>query len=181
MNKLKYLLALCLILPGASVRAENKYLAADLMFLDMQLTANNASSDATPAAIEVRLGSLIQEYFAVEGAFAFGVTDDSFNSAATGKLKTLFAVNAVGRLPVGESAEVYGRVGLAKMDVKISGSGTAAGSHNDTGILYGIGVAIDISRYSALGLEYTQLPDVDVSGGNKVETSSINISYRVLF
>jgi hypothetical protein len=180
MKLLKTLFMICICFVTTAANAENKYLAADLMFLDMQLTAANASSAASPSAVEVRVGSLIHKYLAVEGALAFGVSDDNFNSAAKGKLKNLFAVNALGRLPLGESAEVYGRLGLAKMAVKISG-GPYAGSYNDTGVLFNVGVAIDLSRYSTISLGYTQLPDVNVTGGGKVETTSINIGYRVLF
>ena len=150
------------------------------MFLDMNLKSNSGSAGASPTAVRARIGGLLHEYFAVEGSVALGASDDSFNDNSTGELKTLFAINALGRLPLGKSAELYGRLGMAKLDIKIK-DGQYDGSHNDIGPLYGIGVGISFSEYSSLSMEYAQLPDVDLSGGAKVETSSINIGYRLLF
>ena len=173
-----------LIFPGLMVfttgaYAENNYFAADLMFLDMDLKTATTSRSAGPTAVQARVGSFLQEYIAVEGAVALGVTDDNFSDNVSGELTTLFSINALGRLPLGKSAELFGRVGFAKMDIKING-GASNGKHDDTGMLYGVGVGVTFSRYSSLSMEYSVLPDVDLPGG-QVETSSINISYRLMF
>jgi hypothetical protein len=175
MKPFKYLIAPCLSLVTGAVQAENTYIAADLMFLDMDLTTNNSTMGASPTAAQARVGSLLHKYFAVEGAVALGTTDDNFNDNTTGELKTLFAINALGRLPLGESAEVFGRIGMAKLDIKVGNT-----SYDDTGALYGIGIGVTFSEYSMLSMEINQLPDVDLPNG-KVETSSINIGYRLLF
>jgi len=176
-----WLVAPWLVCASFNANAENNtYVAADLMFLDMELNTSNTSMGASPSAVQARVGSLLHEYFGVEGAVALGATDDNFNDNSKGELKTMFSINALGRLPLGESAEVFGRVGMAKLDVKIS-NGQYNGSHDDTGLLYGIGIGVTFSEYSTLSMEFVQLPDVDLTGGAKVETSSINISYRLRF
>jgi hypothetical protein len=180
MKAFKYLIIAWLTLNAASAQAENTYVAADLMFLDMDLSAGATAMSASPTAVQARVGSLLHKFFAVEGAVALGSTDDNFNDDTTGELKTLFSINAIGRLPLGQSAEVIGRVGMAKLDLKING-GQYNGSHDDTGLLYGIGIGVTFSEYSTLSMGYNQLPDVDLPGGAKVETSSINVSYRLLF
>ncbi|WP_455211853.1 outer membrane beta-barrel protein [Kaarinaea lacus] len=180
MRRFKYLLFSGLLICSVNAYAENNYVAADLMFLDMDLTAGNVSMGASPTAVQARVGSFLHKYFGVEGAVALGATDDNFSDESKGELKTLFAINALGRLPLGQSAEVFGRVGMAKMDVKING-GPYNGSHDDTGFLYGIGIGVSFSEYSSISMEYAQLPDVDLPGGGKLETSSIDISYRLMF
>ena len=175
-------LAPWLVVFSFNVYAENTYVAADLMFLDMDLVTSNQSMGASPTAVQARVGSIMYEYFAVEGAVALGASDDNFNNNTKGELKTMFSINALGRLPLGDNAEVFGRVGMAKLDVKISASdGAHNGTYDDTGLVYGIGVGVTFSEYSTISMEYDQLPDVDLSGGAKVETSSINISYRLRF
>jgi hypothetical protein len=175
MKSLKFLIIPCLVLFTANAHAENTYIAADLMFLDMNMTTGSASFGANPTAMQARVGSVLHKYFAVEGAVALGANDDTFNDSSTGELKTLFSINALGRLPLGQNAEVFGKVGMAKMDIKVDNT-----SYDDTGALYGIGIGVSFSEYSSLSMEYDVLPDVDIPTG-KVETTSINISYRLLF
>jgi hypothetical protein len=175
-----WLLAPWLAVSSFNAHAENTYVAADLMFLDMDLSTSTTSMGASPSAVQARVGSLLHEYFAVEGAVALGASDDNFNDNTKGELKTMFAINALGRLPLGENAEVFGRLGMAKLDVKIS-DGPYNGTHDDTGPLYGIGIGVTFSEYSTIAMEYVRLPDVDLPGGAKLETSSINISYRLRF
>jgi hypothetical protein len=175
MKSLKFLITPCLVLFAANAHAENTYIAADLMFLDMNMTNNSTTLGANPTAMQARVGSVLHKFFAVEGAVALGANDDTFNDAITGELKTLFSINALGRLPLGQNAEVFGKVGMAKMDIKVDNT-----SYDDTGALYGIGIGVSFSEYSSLSMEYDVLPDVDIPTG-KVETTSINISYRLLF
>jgi hypothetical protein len=180
MNRYKFLFVPWPLFFCINAYAENNYVAADLMFLDMDLTANNTSMGASPTAVQARVGSFLLEYLGVEGAVALGASDDNFNDNSTGELKTLFAINALGRLPLGKSAEAYGRVGMAKIDIKINND-QYNGTHDDTGLLFGIGIGVTFSEYSTIAMEYDQLPDVDLPGGGKVETTSINISYRLQF
>lgn len=180
MKRLTYLIYPGLVLFSADTFAENNYIAADLMFLDMELSDGNTSLGASPTAMQARVGSFLQEFIALEGAVALGSSDDNFSDNSKVELKTLFSINALGRMPLGKTAEVFGRIGMAKLDIEISGN-QFNGTHDDTGVLFGAGIGVTFSRYSALSMEYSQLPDVDLPGGAKVETTSINISYRLLF
>ena len=168
------MLGLAGYLPLAAAQ-EKGYSEIYYMNLDMKTTGTNKYS-AKPPAVQLRLGTTFQKYLGLEGVFAFGVSDDEFTTGVSGKLNTLFGANAVGILPLAEKADILARVGFAQMEVDFGDK-----SYDDTGIMFSVGFDIRVSRYGAVAMEYMQLPDIDLNAGNKLETSSINLGYRLRF
>lgn len=169
---------LALLFSGPAYTAE-KYMVLDYMFLDMVRTANGVSSDASPDAIQARAGSVIYDFIELEAAMALGVTGSPFTANVKGKLNSLLSLNAIGRLPVVDDIEVFGRVGIARMDMEVTQAGVS-NSYDDVGILFGLGLSMHLDPERSISIEYVQLPQVDVAGG-KVETTSINLGYRRWF
>jgi hypothetical protein len=162
-------------LPLAAAQ-EKGYSEIYYMHMDMEATSGGEKYSARPPAVQLRLGTTFQKYLGLEGVFAFGVNDDEFTTGVKGKFNTLFGANAVGILPLGEKADILARVGFAQMDVDVGDT-----SYDDTGVMYSIGFDIRVSRYGAVAMEYMQLPDIDLDAGGKLETSSINLGYRLRF
>jgi hypothetical protein len=85
---------------------------------------------------------------------------------------------------VRDNFRIYGKIGFAQVDIDLGFSGQSS-SYDDTGVLFGAGLVVDVTKKSALAVEYIQYPDVDVkdSGSNlgTFETTSLNIGYRGSF
>ena len=185
------------LLACSNVMAEGMYFEVDYMKLDMELKlpaseVDFSGVDASPPAIDLKIGSQFNPYFAVEGMLGLGLTDDDFLSAEgnsfTGELKSIIGVNALGTIPVRDNFKIYGKVGYAQVDVEIgfnSGGFSDTQSYDDTGVLFGAGLVVDVTEKSALAIEYIRLPDVDVEEAGSelgsIKTSSINIGYRGSF
>jgi len=161
---------------SSAVAKEKGYSEIYYMHMDMEVTSGSTKYDAKPGSIQLRLGTTFAEFIGIEGVFAFGITDDDFTTDNKGKLNTLFGANAVGTIPLGEKADLFGRVGGAQMDVDVGKQ-----SYDDTGIMYSVGFDIRTSRYGAVVMEYQVLPEIDLPEGGKLETSSINLGYRLRF
>lgn len=173
------LFPLLAVLVSGSAYAADKYMVLDYMFLDMVRTANSVSADASPDAIQARAGKVIYDFVALEAAMALGVTGSPFMANVKGKLNSLLSLNAIGRLPVVEDVEVYGRLGIARMDIEVTQAGVS-NSYDDAGVLFGLGLSMNLDPERSISIEYVLLPQVDIAGG-KVETTSINLGYRRWF
>jgi hypothetical protein len=164
-------------------QAEARYLQADYMLLDMELS--QAAADASPGAIQLKAGSQFYDFLGLEALLAFGVGDDEFSPqvGTNGKveLDNMIGVNALGRIPVSEVVEIFGHLGFARMDITVSGLGTQSGSYDDTDVLYGAGVGFKFTRYSTFTLGFSVLPEITLRDGRRIETTSINLGYRLSF
>jgi hypothetical protein len=194
MKKCAILAAGAALLSSNAVMAEGMYFEADYMKLDMEwnVPVGGFTFDASPPAIALKLGSAFNPYFSLEAMLAFGIGDDDFVSTSdgslTGELNSIIGVNALGTYPVADNVQLYGKLGFAQVDIEggiESPDGSASESVDDTGVLFGAGLAINFTRYSALVFEYIQLPDVDLNiageNGGTIETTSLNLGYRVSF
>ena len=171
------------------------YMEIDYLRLDM--TWNNYAGvgldfSAKPPALGIKLGAQINDYFAVEGLLGIGIGKDNFvdigGISLDGELNSLISANVLAVYPATENLKIYGKLGVAKMDLKITANAFGVSdsrSFDDTGALYGAGLAFDFSKNSTLTLEYIVLPDVSISESGedlgKVETTSINIGYKYSF
>ena len=184
------------LLACSNVMAEGMYFEVDYMKLDMEMKiafeTEISGIDASPPAIDLKIGSQFNPYFAVEGMLGLGLTDDDFMRAGgdsfTGELKSVIGVNVLGTVPVADNFKIYGKVGYAQIDVEIgfnSDGFSDTQSYDDTGVLFGAGLVVDVTEKSALAIEYIKLPDVDIEEAGSelgtIKTSSINIGYRGKF
>ncbi|MEJ2682006.1 MAG: outer membrane beta-barrel protein, partial [Gammaproteobacteria bacterium] len=95
--------------------------------------------DSKPSAINLNVGKTINENFAIEGLLGFGLSDDDANgtledgfsdslvrySDAKLGLKTLLGVSAVGKFPINDSINAYGKLGLAQIKYEDEDNDTA--------------------------------------------------------
>jgi opacity protein-like surface antigen len=80
--------------------------------------------------------------------------------------------------------QIFGRVGLAMVDIDLDMSvetvGSVSESYDDTGLAFGVGAAFNISDSSAIVAEYSILPDVDFEGLD-IETDTIAVGFQMSF
>ena len=87
------------------------------------------------------VGYNFHQNFAVEGGYRrLTDTDYRFGTLNTNVRVDQLALSVVGSLPVGESFSVYGRLGLNRLEGKVS-SGGFSDKDSDTKALYGVGLS----------------------------------------
>ena len=93
-------------------------------------------------------------------------------SAATSKVKAA-GLAALGILPLGDSLSVYGRLGLASVDIRtqLEGGAAASDDRDETELVAGIGALFSFSRSWGLRLEYERLNDT------KIDLISLGVQY----
>lgn len=113
------------------------------------------------------VGYNFHQNFAVEGGYR-RLADQDINLASTGtsyvvgKAKADQAhLSVIGSLPVGESFSVYGRLGINRIEAKISSSVYSAKDH-ETKALYGVGMSYAFSPAVSARLE-VQKPTSDAT------------------
>lgn len=167
--------------------AQGTYAEVGYMYLDMKAKTPSTSSSASPSGLALVAGSGLNKYLSAELMLAFGLSDDKLGiNSASVKLKNIFAVYINGLVPVNRTTHFYGGVGYAKADIKVDkslfnslSSGTV--SYNDNGVTYKLGLSLGFTKYSSLAFEYMVLPKIDLQSGYNVDTSSINLVYKLAF
>ena len=155
----------------------------------------NISCDDKDSAWKLFAGYLVNRNFAVE----FGYADLGESSAsgvvgtflgpvtATANFEvTVFELTAVGMLPVMDRLSLYGKAGLYRADVEVSGSGTIGATtipvsekDDNTDLTLGVGLKFDITRNISLRGEWQRYLDV---GSEDIGESDIDVlSLGVLF
>jgi OmpA-OmpF porin, OOP family len=95
-----------------------------------------------------------------------------------------FDVAFVGFLPVGNTVNLLGKVGLFlwDMDVSASSSSLGSGSESDSGtdLMFGLGASFDIGKTAAVRIEWERFMDVGESdtGQSDIDLLSASLVFR---
>ncbi len=151
--------------------------------VDLKAAGAQGDGDSEPSAINFVVGRELNKYFAVEGLLNKGIYDDKVSGAGANfafELNYAIGASAVGILPISETFNVYGKLGLARVEYEDD----ARGSADASGAIYGAGATFDINKQFSLNAEYIQYPDGDYDGSSvfdDVETSAFNIGVSFKF
>jgi OmpA-OmpF porin, OOP family len=160
-------LALISLAFGATAYAEDEpgfYLGASVGKASVEVS--DADFDNSDTAFKIFGGYAFNEYFGVELAWFDGGTPDERFGAGVVEVE-LSGLNAsvVGRVPLGDTFALFGKVGFASYDAEISArvNGTTIFSEegSDEDLSYGIGGEFRFGQSFGLRAEYEM---VDASG-----------------
>jgi outer membrane immunogenic protein len=104
-------------------------------------------ADAEVGGVTGRLGYNFNQNFGVEGEATFGLDDD-----AGVELDNALGGFAVGRLPLGNTFAVHGRVGYQTVELS-----TPGGDVEDDGVAYGGGVSWQATPGLGIRADYTRM------------------------
>jgi OOP family OmpA-OmpF porin len=171
---------------------------------DALLQSYSSSLDDSDTGWSIFGGYRFSPYFAVEasyldlGAVSYRVSADVAFEAVPGFFPASvdidfeasgFTAAVLGALPIGESFEVHGRLGMMFTDVETSGTvriaqlaagGSDSASSQD--VFYGIGAALHLGGAWTLSLDYHLFKDVgdeEESGEEDIDLITLGISYRM--
>src|SRR5690606_12422933 len=119
----------------------------------------------------------INSYFAIEGYLGLGIDDDTIeDSELDVGLENIIGLDALGVLPLGDVASVYGKVGVVGVSYKDEDND----SYRENGLSYGVGAKLNVGGSGAVTLDYTVLPDIDSDEfGFEIESEIISIGYQI--
>ena len=131
-------------------------------------------ADFAPAHLSVihgRIGGRFGRYFGVEGEGAVGVSSDRVSQGGftiDTKLKSEFAGYAIGFIPLGPKADLFGRVGYGRSNLHAYIAGVGGGDVSENSLNFGGGAQFFITPDDGIRIEYTRfdyrhnLGDADV-------------------
>lgn len=155
----KIVISVAAILAGAiaAPAAANAETYANLGYT--QFSSDNVDVGGATA----RLGYKFTPNFGVEGEASFGLDEDSadvLGSPVDIKLNQEYGVYGIGFLPLGETVELFGRVGYVNVDAASSFGGFNVGIDED-GVGFGGGVQWNFTPKFGVRAEYTRLEGND--------------------
>jgi hypothetical protein len=154
--KLKLALAAATILVAPAFMTANAQQSS--VYVSGGYTHFDGDGGAELGGITGRVGVGLTPNFAIEGEASFGVSDDSGT-----ELDNELGIFAVGKLPISPSFDVFGRVGLARIETSPGGS--------EDGLAYGVGGTLNLSPVDGIRLDYTR-HDYDAG-----DVDAISLSY----
>lgn len=122
-----------------------------------------SSDDVDVGGATARLGYKFTPNFGVEGEASWGLNEDTANVLGTPvdiKLNQEYGAYAVGFLPVGETVELFGRVGYVNVDAASTFGGFKLGIDED-GVGFGGGAQWNFTPKFGVRAEYTRLEGDD--------------------
>lgn len=162
-------LALAVVGASSAHAAGNSYGAVQFASLDYEESGFDAIS---PKAIVFRAGNRLNETIGFEGRFAIGTSEGSTSVSVMGvplevsvDVDNIIGAYVTANASVGSTANVYGLIGLARVDLtskaSIPGFASFAVSDSDTGVSFGFGGDIGVNEDVALNIEYMSYYDED--------------------
>jgi len=160
-----------------------------------QSAADKKSKDIGSSKMAYTLGAgyRINEYLAIES---------DFSGTAKGKKKSsqkqntrqradvssrALTVSALGIIPVGDSVELFGRVGAGQMQTKYAPGGTGQVKARGMVMKYGVGANFYLTDNSFLRTEYDVMRSrkgsevAKAAGGKRLNNSQLTVSYGYNF
>ena len=149
---------------------------------------------STKLAYTLGTGYRINEYLAIESDFsgtAKGRKKSSRKQNATQRADVssrALTVSALGIIPVGDSVELFGRVGAGQMQTRyVPAGGMGNVKARGMAMRYGVGANIHLSEKSFLRTEYDVLRSrkdsaaAKAAGGRRLDNSQLTVSYGYHF
>lgn len=123
----------------------------------------------TATSLELKGGFKFNEYFGLEAAYV-DLGDGDFEVSPGNMNIDGFKASVVGFLPVGETVDLYGKIGLYTWDADVGGIGD-----DDSDISYGVGVAWGVADNLDVNLGY------DIYDFELDEASNVNLGLTYSF
>lgn len=172
--------ALAVLATGLSLTAGAHAQAAvrSPLYVEVAYTAVKVRFDsgysALPSALRGIVGYEIHPNFALEGMLALGVAKDDGGTSVATRLSSASGLFIKPKIRLGESTELFARLGYARSKIELSNS-TLSASDSDSDRAIGLGLSIQIDPRAAVVVDYTSYYNRD---GVKAGGFSAGMSLR---
>jgi OOP family OmpA-OmpF porin len=132
------------------------------------------SCDDEDTGLKVFGGYKFNPNFAVEGGWAdFGEISASVGTATVTAESDALFISALGAIPLGKRASIFGKIGLFFWDATIAGTGIAPISDDGSDIMFGAGFGFDFTSQFAMRAEW-EVYDLD---GDDISMLSVGVQF----
>lgn len=169
LKKLAAIAAVALVSTAASAQNANGGAYAEVAYTAATYKANSLSGSWSPSALRGIVGMGIYENLAVEGMLLLGTTD-STNLGVNLKLNSGAGIYLKPRAKLGDSIEVFARVGWANINSKVANTDA-----KDNGASYGLGGSYSFNKTTSLNLDYMMYND---QNGAKIDGVSVGVGFK---
>ena len=147
----------CVGLSQAADKMGTRYMGVDYSMFTYDETG---FPEAEPSALRLKAGYFFTDNVAVEGQLGFGIEDDTITSGIpiTLELDNFISVLLRGQIPLANTFNIYGVVGMTRADLTAS-SGAIAISDADTSVSFGVGADFEVSDDMYLNVDYMSYLD----------------------
>jgi len=156
---------LSLVALAAGAQAQSMYGEVGYTGLDYREPGLKVS----PGMVRGVVGYGFTPNVSVEGMVGLNGGSDTA-SGATLKLDNMVGVFGKLQAPLAEGVNLYGRLGVARSDLKVNGVSDAS-----TSVAYGVGMTYDLSKTTYLNADYTKYHDRD---DKKLEGVTVGLGFR---
>ncbi|WP_022694514.1 porin family protein [Ponticaulis koreensis] len=173
MNKLAIALvaATAMLTPAAMAQEANNNLYVNLGYSALD------GDGATLGAATARAGGFFNEYFGVEVEASVGVTEETVLGVEL-DLKNQYGAFVVGRYPVNENFDVFGRLGYGSATFQGNVPGFSPVDVDVDGFALGVGGQYFFNDNIGVRADYTRFEADDSTVGGGLDTFSIAAVYR---
>jgi opacity protein-like surface antigen len=174
---------------SANAMAEGMKVGFDYLMLSSEIE----EADFDTSAVQIRFSNGVGPNIDIEGVFALGLSDDTYydsdpdllgDISITAELAHMFGVFARLHSDSISGFQVFARLGLAvvefDVDIYAQNFGSVSKSYDDTGLFLGVGASFNFTESSAIVVEFSKLPDIDLEGTD-LETDAISIGFQMSF
>ena len=169
LKKLAALAALALATSAASAQTAKTDFYGEVAFTSTTYKASNLSGSWSPSALRGVVGMGFHENFAVEGMLLVGAADSS-NLGVNLKLTSGAGLYLKPRAKLGDSVEVFARLGWANVNSKVGNIDT-----KDNGASYGLGGSFSLNKTTSLNVDYMLYND---QNGAKIDGVSVGVGFK---
>jgi len=169
--------------------AEGFYVVGDVGESKVEFDAgNNYSLSKTDTTYSLGVGFDINNFFAIEVAYRdLGTIKDDGDyydqygdySWSTKRDTTAIQASVVGKLPISNVFDVYGRLGFAKIDLDYKYSEDTgyreSSSDSENKALFGVGASFNVTPEFAIRAEYNQYAKIE---DTKFSALTVGATYR---
>lgn len=174
-KKLAAIAAVTLVSTAAFAQSANDGVYAEVAYTASTYKVDNLSGSWTPSALRGVVGKGLSENLAVEGMLLFGMSD-STNLGVNLKLTSGAGFYLKPRVKLGESVEVFARLGWANINSKVGSTITSSSTNtSDNGTSYGLGGSYSFNKTTSLNLDYMMYND---SNGAKIDGISVGVGFK---
>lgn len=183
--KKQILLAAVLSASTLPALAEGFYVAGDIGESKIQFDiGDDYSLSKTDTTYSLGIGFDINKFFAVEVGFrdlgTLKEDGDDYDFSWSTKLDTTaIQASVVGKLPVSDVFDIYGRLGFAKLDMDYKYSEDngyrESSSESENKAFFGVGASYSITPEFAIRAEYNQYAKID---DLKLSALTVGATYR---
>lgn len=161
----KFTTTLGLVVLAAGAQAQSLYGEVGYTGLDYREPGLKVS----PGMVRGVVGYQFTPSLSMEGMVGLNGGSDAA-SGTTLKLNNMVGVFGKLQAPLAEGVNVYGRLGVARSDLKANGV-----SDSGSSLAYGVGMTYDLSKTTYLNADYTKYHDRD---DQKLEGVTVGVGFR---